>query len=367
MIDTVIRSVPLDRLELSPANVRRTEAGKSAFAELKASIAAHGLLKNLVVRAIRPDESGAERYAVIAGGRRLAALADLAAEDVLAGDFPVPCRIIENGAADNELSLAENVVHAAMHPADQVEAFGALAGDGTTVADIAARFGVSERIVEQRLRLGNAAPELLDAYRAGEIDLETLKSFAVTADPPVSILRLAFASANALSIRSRFAGVAPHLSPFDNSFACAFASTSRRPFRPETPQVLAISQFGVRDLPAPSASHHSLNCRRIDSGSSTAPPSAALSNCASRTSDVPCGRHRSPGETTTSGLQTIRVSRSATRSGLPSVRRTQRGRLPRVSFPNSFNQPIRSSCFSRSRSRIFHPSRTKRYQALVNS
>ena len=182
MIDTVIRSVPLDRLELSPANVRRTEAGKSAFAELKASIAAHGLLKNLVVRAIRPDESGAERYAVIAGGRRLAALADLAAEDVLAGDFPVPCRIIENGAADNELSLAENVVHAAMHPADQVEAFGALAGDGTTVADIAARFGVSERIVEQRLRLGNAAPELLDAYRAGEIDLETLKSFAVTAD-----------------------------------------------------------------------------------------------------------------------------------------------------------------------------------------
>ena len=182
MTDTVIRSVPLDRLELSPANVRRTDAGKGAFAELKASIAAHGLLKNLVVRAIRPDESGAERYAVIAGGRRLAALADLAAEDVLAGDFPVPCRIIENGAADNELSLAENVVHAAMHPADQVEAFGALAGDGTTVADIAARFGVSERIVEQRLRLGNAAPEILDSYRAGEIDLETLKSFAVTAD-----------------------------------------------------------------------------------------------------------------------------------------------------------------------------------------
>ena len=182
MLDPAIRSVPLDRLELSPANVRKTEAGKSAFAELKASIAAHGLLENLVVRAIRPDEGAAERYAVIAGGRRLAALADLAGDGVLPLDHPVPCRVIENGAADNELSLAENVVHAAMHPADQVQAFGALAGDGTTVADIAARFGVSERIVEQRLRLGNAAPELLDAYRAGEIDLDTLKSFAVTAD-----------------------------------------------------------------------------------------------------------------------------------------------------------------------------------------
>ena len=182
MPDPAIRSVPLDRLQLSPANVRKTDAGKSAFAELKASIAAHGLLENLVVRAIRPDEGAAARYAVIAGGRRLAALADLAGDGVLPHDHPVPCHVIENGAADNELSLAENVVHAAMHPADQVQAFGALAGDGATVADIAARFGVSERIVEQRLRLGNAAPELLDAYRTGEIDLETLKSFAVTAD-----------------------------------------------------------------------------------------------------------------------------------------------------------------------------------------
>ena len=40
MNDPVIRPIPLDRLERSPANVRRTEAGKTAFAELKASIAA---------------------------------------------------------------------------------------------------------------------------------------------------------------------------------------------------------------------------------------------------------------------------------------------------------------------------------------
>ena len=59
---------------------------------------------------------------------------------------------------------------------------GALALAGATVADIAARFGVSERIVEQRLRLGHAAPELLDAYRENAIDLATLKAFAVTTD-----------------------------------------------------------------------------------------------------------------------------------------------------------------------------------------
>ncbi len=67
-----------------------------------------------------------------------------------------------------------------MHPADQVVAFTKLADAGQPVAAIAARFGASERTVEQRL--GNATPELLDAYRAGGIDLEVLKAFAVTAD-----------------------------------------------------------------------------------------------------------------------------------------------------------------------------------------
>ena len=182
MNDPVIRPIPLDRLERSPANVRRTEAGKTAFAELKASILAHGLLENLVARSIGPGEDGGEHFVVIAGARRLDVLNDLASDGVLDADHPVPCRVIGNGAIDSELSLAENVIRVAMHPADQVQAFGTLANDGASVADIAARFGVSERTVEQRLRLGNAAPEILDAYRAGEIDLETLKAFAVTTD-----------------------------------------------------------------------------------------------------------------------------------------------------------------------------------------
>ncbi len=181
--DAPIREIPLSRLALAPENVRKTPAHDLAHAELKASIGAHGLLENLVARV---DESGAdetdgERFAVVAGGRRLAALQALVEDGALDPDHPVPCRIAANGNA-GELSLAENVVRVAMHPADQVVAFSALATDGVSVAAIAARFGVSERIVEQRLRLGNAAPELLDAYRADEIDLDTLKAFAVTTD-----------------------------------------------------------------------------------------------------------------------------------------------------------------------------------------
>ena len=182
MTEPVIRSIPLDRLEPSPANVRKTPAGKAAFDELKASIPVHGLLENLVARSGDPGEDGGERFAVIAGARRLAALNELAQEGVIETDYPVPCRIVANGANDSEISLAENVIRVAMHPADQVEAFGALALAGATVADIAANFGVSERTVEQRLRLGHLAPELLDAYREDRIDLATLKAFTVTTD-----------------------------------------------------------------------------------------------------------------------------------------------------------------------------------------
>ena len=103
------------------------------------------------------------------------------ADGTLDADHPVPCKIAANGNA-GELSLAENVIRIAMHPADQVVAFSQLARSGVTVAAIAARFGVAERLVEQRLRLGNAAPELLDAYRADDIDLETLKAFSITTD-----------------------------------------------------------------------------------------------------------------------------------------------------------------------------------------
>ena len=177
-----IRDIPLSQLELSPDNVRKTPADYSAFTELKASIAAHGLLENLIARAMEPGTDCVARYAVIAGGRRLAAMQALAAEGALEEDHPVPCRMIGGIVAAEEVSLAENSVRAAMHPADQVEAFRRLADAGSTAAAIAARFGVSERTVEKRLRLGNAAPVLLEAYRAGEIDLDTLMAFAVTTD-----------------------------------------------------------------------------------------------------------------------------------------------------------------------------------------
>ena len=180
--ETLIREIPLSRLALAPENVRKTPPDACADAALKASIAAFGLLENLVVRADESAEDGAERYAVVAGGRRLKAMQALVEDKVFDAGHPVPCQVRSGDTEPGEVSLAENVVRIAMHPADQVTAFAKLVAAGQSVSAIAARFGASERIVEQRLRLGNAAPELLDAYRADEISLEVLKAFAVTAD-----------------------------------------------------------------------------------------------------------------------------------------------------------------------------------------
>ena len=143
----VIRSIPLSQLELAPENVCKTRADPAAQAELKASIEAHGLLENLVARAEGPGPDGAGRYAVIAGGRRLAALQALHVDGVLGEDHPVPCLMAGNAAMSGELSLAENVVRIAMHPADQAVAFSKLADAGVTVAAIAKRFGISGRLV----------------------------------------------------------------------------------------------------------------------------------------------------------------------------------------------------------------------------
>ena len=175
-----IRPIPLSCLVLAAENVRKTPPHPADDAGLKASIASHGLLENLVVRSV--DAGTPDRFAVIAGGRRLAALQSLQEDGEIPADHPVPCMIADGADNPGELSLVENTIRIPMHPVDQVTAFTGLAGEGFTVAAIAARFGVSERTVEQRIRLGNVAPEILEAYRADRTTLEVVKAFAVTTD-----------------------------------------------------------------------------------------------------------------------------------------------------------------------------------------
>ena len=70
---TTKRLIPLALIELAPENPRK-EADPRTVAELAESIAAQGLLQNLVVY------WDGERARVVAGGRRLRALKKLAKE-----------------------------------------------------------------------------------------------------------------------------------------------------------------------------------------------------------------------------------------------------------------------------------------------
>ena len=178
----VLQTVPLAHLFLAPENVRTTPPSKSAQAELKASVLNHGLLENLVVREADPARDGSPRFAVLAGGRRLTVLQDLASEDELPADHPIPCIVASSDTPAEEISLAENTVRLAMHPADQVTAFSRLLKAGASVPQVATRFGVSQRLVKQRMRLGNIAPEIIQAYRDERIDMDALQAFSLTTD-----------------------------------------------------------------------------------------------------------------------------------------------------------------------------------------
>lgn len=173
-----IQTIPLNKLGRSEHNVR-TIATDAGIAELAASIERDDLLQNLTV--IKAAPGHAYTHEVVAGGRRLAALKLLAKQGKITGSYPVPCRVVDEFAAE-AVSLAENQLREQMHPLDQLNAFVARVEAGEEVAEVASRFGVTEAFVRQRIKLASVAPSLLDAYREGQMTLEQLQAFTVTDD-----------------------------------------------------------------------------------------------------------------------------------------------------------------------------------------
>lgn len=168
--------VPLDQLSVSEANVRKVHH-EEGLMELAALIESQGLLQRLSLVA-----DGEDRFAVVAGGRRLRAMQMLAASGRWPADQPIECKLYDEGQAV-QVSLAENSGREGMHPADQMEAFKRLVDEGLTVAQVAGRFGVSPLTVERRLKLARLAPRFLDLYRADEIEPDQLMALALIDDP----------------------------------------------------------------------------------------------------------------------------------------------------------------------------------------
>ncbi|WP_421884274.1 ParB/RepB/Spo0J family partition protein [Methylibium sp.] len=178
-IDAVIAAsprttVPLNRLVLSEERQVRPQGStpKLSTAELAASIKDSGVLQNLIV-----VKGARGLYEVCAGGRRLEALMVLAQADDIPENYPVPVLIVP---ADKALiaSLAENVFHIPMHPADEYAAFAKLIGAGKSVEDVAAAFGVTPLVVKRRMKLAAVSPSLMAQFRDGQIGLDCLMVLA---------------------------------------------------------------------------------------------------------------------------------------------------------------------------------------------
>jgi ParB family chromosome partitioning protein len=166
-----LQHIELSKLKLSPLNVRR-HGGKDVD-DLVASIRSLGVIQPLLVR---PNCDGFE---VIAGQRRLLACQALAQETGKVD--PVPCAVLESGddAVAIEASLAENVARLPMDEIDQYEAFAALKEQGRSIADIAGQFGVTELLVKRRLAIAELIDPILNAYRKGDIDGETIRQLTM--------------------------------------------------------------------------------------------------------------------------------------------------------------------------------------------
>ncbi|WP_174719144.1 ParB/RepB/Spo0J family partition protein [Bradyrhizobium nitroreducens] len=175
--------ISLNRLKKSSNNARKTPHSEAAIEGYAASIAAKGILQNLVVEPELDGEGGATGFylVTIGEGRRLAQLLRVKRKEIKKTE-PIRC-IVDTTNDPHEISLDENVTRENMHPADQFEAFRRLAEErGFGAEEIAARFGITPHVVRQRLRLGAVSPKLIQLYRDGDLTLEQLMAFAITDD-----------------------------------------------------------------------------------------------------------------------------------------------------------------------------------------
>lgn len=166
----------------SPDNVR-TQSDPGADAELEANIGTIGLvLENLIgVRATRGANKG--RYEIYGGGRRLDATHANIEKTVLDVDFMVPVLVAKTAKDAISMSLDENFLHVPMNPADECRAFQTIVDrEKKTPAQIAKRYGKTERFVHGRLRLANLADEVFEALRTGEIGMEVARAYGSTGD-----------------------------------------------------------------------------------------------------------------------------------------------------------------------------------------
>lgn len=187
MSRSTAKTVRLGELDYDPVVLAMPgqEARLEKVDDLVASIGAEGVLQSLKVRT-SPD---ADRYLVTAGLRRLTALQQLRNEHGTILGEPVTNETLvpvvyseESDDAARRQAVAENVQRVALTVGAEVKQFAELAKTMPN-KEIAARFGVTEKRVAQRLKLAGLHSDVLEALDAGKIKIATAEAFTLEEDP----------------------------------------------------------------------------------------------------------------------------------------------------------------------------------------
>ncbi|WP_299048625.1 ParB/RepB/Spo0J family partition protein [uncultured Tateyamaria sp.] len=184
---TAIIYASLDQLYLHDLNPRQ-EVAQEAIETLAESIKTCGLLQNL---GGLQDDSG--KVGIVAGGRRLRALAFLAETDPAQESVTSIPVLLAKDAEQAELwANAENTARADLDPADEIRAYGRMAKSNASADDIASAFGVTVAHVKGRLKLSDLPEAALDALKAKSINLTVAQKLTTADDEKLifEVLRL---------------------------------------------------------------------------------------------------------------------------------------------------------------------------------
>ncbi len=184
MSDT-LNLVPLNELVVADTNVRTKAYDEAGVRRLADQIAAKGR----VIDPLKGARRSKKRVGIHDGGRRLAALNMLKTEGRLPEALSKGIPVIfdeDDRVAQIETSIMSNE-RENFSPIEECRAFSTLAAEGMDITSIANRFGISERLVNQRLALANVHPTIIDAFENNSIDLSKLQAYTIESDQDVQL------------------------------------------------------------------------------------------------------------------------------------------------------------------------------------
>lgn len=161
-----VKSLKLSSVHPSPMNPRKT-FDEVALKELSENIRQQGLLQPITVRPVADTE-----YEIVCGERRYRAYRILFEGAEENNELPFnpwdEIMAIVKEMSDEEAfdaMITENLQRQDVDPMEEAFAFGQLQKKGSSIQDIALRFGKSVRFVQDRIKLNSLIPELMKVLK----------------------------------------------------------------------------------------------------------------------------------------------------------------------------------------------------------